>query len=59
MSLEESVSFTLRCLGDTLLAKCMFHALDLSNLWLEKSGLLEARSHQLVNFFSFLMVKIK
>ncbi len=48
----------LGCLGDTLLAKCTSHALDLSNLWLQKSGFLKARSHQLVNFFSFLMVKI-
>jgi len=47
---------TLGCLGETLLAKCTSHALGLSNLWLEKSGFLKARSHQLVNFFSFLKV---
>lgn len=34
---------TLGCLGDTLLAKCMSHALDLSNLWLEKSGFFEGK----------------
>jgi hypothetical protein len=50
---KRECSLTLGCLGDTLLAKCMSHALALSNLWLEKSGFLKARSHQLVNYIFF------